>query len=243
MDLDVTNWRFLVAEDLGLLARLHDREADAALLDHLRGAPASEWLNLKLDDAEDARAAFDFLDNALRAASQDQAPLDELAAEYANIYLNCRYQAAPTESYWLDDDGLERQAPMFAVRKWYQKYEIKTENWRLRPDDHLVLELAFIAYILKNENGIPALKHAAQFLDQHLLRWIKDFSGRVLLRCNSAFYAGANILTASYVDRLRDVLADVADEPRPPPAEGRRESSKPDAKAETPYTPGCGPGW
>lgn len=243
MNPDVTNWRLLVAEDLGLLARIHDREADAAWLDHLRSAPAAEWLNLKLDDVEGAVAAYGFLDGALRDGPHGEKLLDELAAEYANIYLNCRYQASPTESYWLDEDGLERQAPMFAVRAWYQKYGIKTENWRLRSEDHLVLELAFIAHIMKHEDSMNGLKHAAQFLDQHLLRWIKDFSGRVVLRCNSAFYAGANILTASYIDRLRDVLADAASEPRPAPVEGKRESSTPGAKPETPYTPGCGPGW
>jgi putative dimethyl sulfoxide reductase chaperone len=214
-DHNMVNWRLLIAEDLGLLARFHDREADAAWLDHLRTAQACEWLNLKLDNEVDALAAFGFLDDALRETPPVQELLDELAAEYASIYLNCRYQASPTESYWLDEEGLERQAPMFAVRQWYQEYGIKTENWRVRPDDHLVLELAFLAHLIKLDDQISTLKQAAKFLDQHLLRWIKDFSSRIVLRCNSAFYAGANILTASYIDRLRDVLAEATDEPRP----------------------------
>jgi putative dimethyl sulfoxide reductase chaperone len=218
-DHNAVSWRLLIAEDLALLARLHDREADAAWLGHLRTAPASEWLNLNLDNKIDALTAFGLLDGALREAPSGQkAPnetLDELAAEYASIYLNCRYQASPTESYWLDEDGLERQAPMFAVRMWYQEYGIKTENWRMRPDDHLVLELAFLSYLIKLDERIFTLRQAAKFLDEHPLRWIKDFSSRIVLRCNSAFYAGANILTASYIDRLRDVLAETTDEPRP----------------------------
>jgi putative dimethyl sulfoxide reductase chaperone len=235
-------WRELAADDVELLARMHDREADQAWLDHLRSAPAGEWLNLNLDDAEDAKAAYGFLDEALAGAAADARLLDDLAAEYANIYLNCRYQASPTESYWLDDERLERQAPMFAVRRWYQDYGIKTENWRIRPDDHLVLELAFIVHLLRLDGETATLKHAAQFLDQHLLRWIKDFSSRIVLRCNSAFYAGANILTASYLDRLRDVLVIAANEPRAV-VEGKRAGNAQDAGKETPYAPGHGPGW
>ncbi len=69
----------------------------------------------------------------------DQHALDELAAAYADVYLRHTYRAAPTESVWLTEDGLERQAPMFRCREFYRRHELRVTDWANRTDDHLVV--------------------------------------------------------------------------------------------------------
>jgi len=127
---------------------------------------------------EDSRAALFLLDEALRGlpAEIGGALLDDLAADYADIYLNYGLRAAPNESIWLDEDNLAMQAPMFEVRALYQRHGLQVPNWRQRADDHLVHELQFLAHLLEPQTG-DTLGEAAAFLDEHLLLWLPDFCG------------------------------------------------------------------
>jgi hypothetical protein len=82
-------------------------------------------------------------------------------------------------------------------------------------------------------------------MDEHLLRWLEDFAGRVVTHCMTPFYAGLAALTAVYCDQLRDCLARILDEPRPA-AEQIGQSPQPQpAVRETPlrYMPGIAPSW
>jgi TorA maturation chaperone TorD len=120
----------------------------------------------------------------------EEAVLNDLAADFAGIYLNNRYHVTPYESPWCTDEGLMRQAPMIQVRQWYQKYDLLAKEWKKRPDDYIALELELVAHLLALEDREESLAEAAQFLDEHLLRWVKPFAMEVSARCNSRFYAG-----------------------------------------------------
>jgi TorA maturation chaperone TorD len=173
-----------------------------------------------------------------------QPVLDELAADYAAIYLTYAYHASPCESVWLDQENLAMQAPMFQVREFYKLFDLVAADWRTRPDDHLVLELLFLAALFRDEHP-QALPEAARFFDSHLMRWLPLFGQRVAARCATPFYAGAARLTAAYCDELRDLLADLLGEPRPS-AEEVEASMRPRQVAEVaPVTffPGLAPSW
>ena len=43
--------------------------------------------------------------------------------------------------------GLQQQAPMFDVKAWYKRHNLVSQDWAKRPDDHLVVELRFLAYL------------------------------------------------------------------------------------------------
>ncbi|MGZ8219633.1 molecular chaperone TorD family protein [Methylomagnum sp.] len=77
---------------------------------------------------------------ALQAAP-DTAFLDDLAADFAAIYLTGAFGASPYESYWLSDDHLICQDAMFDMRTLYAGAGLKVPDWRMRPDDHLVFQL------------------------------------------------------------------------------------------------------
>ena len=232
-----------LAEDAAMLAALHDRELTAETIAALRevGFPANLGL---LPQGEQAQQTWSRMDAALPSET-DPATLDRLAADYAAIYLTGAYGASPCESVWLDDDHLACQAPMFALRELYAEAGLAAVDWRRRPDDHLVLQLLFIAHALRKAEGPDDLRRLAAMLDEHLLRWLPDFAGRVAARAETPFFAVLGRLTFVWCEQLRDLLAERLGEARPARAE-TEACLKPPRHVEdaTPaYLPGAAPSW
>ncbi|WP_456405253.1 TorD/DmsD family molecular chaperone [Thiolapillus sp.] len=237
-------FRKQTAEDLELLAVLHDREPDAHLLQQLKHADFPKILALNLE-GEAGLQAIELMQKAIADLPDAMTTelLDELAADYASIYLNHNIHASPEESVWLDEDSLICQDSMFQVRNWFEKYGLEISNWRIRPDDHLVYQLQFIAHLLEQDDGLETLEEAATFMDEHLLRWLGDFGLRVSQRCDTLYFAGAAALTASYCEELRDLLAEILQQPRPSKKE-IEERMQPKQTAEpvsVKFVPGIGP--
>ena len=237
--------RAAAVDDLALIARLHHAELDDTTLDALRQTQFPHGLGFRLRSLHGQQA----LAHLAAVMADFSMPMevglrDELAADYAAIYLTYGYQASPCESVWLDEENLGMQAPMFQVREFYRFFDLVAEDWRRRSDDHLVLELQFLAWLLGSTNP-QALPEAARFLDEHLLRWVPQFARRVATRCATPFYAGLATLTAAYCDELRDVLAQVLESPRPS-AEAVEARMKPRPQAQAvpmTYMPGAAPSW
>jgi len=207
-----------VAEDLQLLATIHDAEPGAVLLNELKAQVFPSCLTL-LPDTQPGTDAMALMHQALSALPDDpdQVTLDDLAADYASIYLNHNISASPEESVWLDEDSLMCQQSMFQVRSWYESHGLGIPDWRL--------------------------EQAAMFMDEHLLRWLGNFGERVLARCDTPYFAGAAALTAAYCEALRDILAEVLQQPRPS-REEIEERMQPRQQTESvpvAFTPGIGP--
>jgi TorA maturation chaperone TorD len=232
-----------LAEDAEMLAALHDRELTAGTIAVLREVRFPSNLAMLPAD-EGARQAWRAMAAALPRQA-DTATLDRLAADYAAIYLTGAYGASPCESVWLDEDRLVCQAPMFALRELYAAAGLVATDWRKRPDDHLVLQLLYLAHALRSVEGADDLRRLAAMLDEHLLRWLPDFAARVAQRCEQPFFAGLARLTFVWCERLRDFLAERLGEPRPT-REQIEERLKPSREPEpTPlaYLPGASPSW
>lgn len=242
-------FRTAAADDLRLLASLHDRELDGERIHALWLEGYEDFLGLRLMGAPAHRAL-----GLLRAGLTDipsslgAESLDRLAADYADIYLTNGLRASPCESVWLDEDGLVMQGPMFDVRACYSRHGLAVPDWRRRSDDHLVHQLQFLAFLLAPDEGQEGadLTEVARFLDEHPLLWIDRFAERVAARCETRFYAGLALLTAAYLDELRGVLADLAQVPRPSPEEMEARRRPAVALAVPPpstFVPGSGPVW
>jgi TorA maturation chaperone TorD len=235
------NLQRAMADDFRLLACLHDREPTAAQLEELRAYPMADYLGLRLVTRAGI-SALETLDNALASFGSPPSPaeLDALAVDYADIYLTHRCRAAPSESVWTNDEQLERQDAMFAVRAWYGRHGLRAEGWARRPDDHLVTELAFTAHLLRELPAPVGMIEAAHFLDRHLLRWAAPFFRRVAERCATPYFMGLAGLSEAYLDEARDMIEAVCALPRPT-IEASKASG--DSFCATPFVPGAGPGW
>jgi TorA maturation chaperone TorD len=106
---------------------------------------------------------------------------------------------------------------MFDMRELYAADGLAVPDWRMRPDDHLVFQLQFVA---KRLGRLASLSDAdfthqaddlwrslATLLDHHLLRWLPDFATRVSVRCDTEFYAALFLLTHVWCEQLRDLIA------------------------------------
>ncbi len=238
-------FRKRVAEDLQLLAVLHDREPDKSLLQELRKVEFPDCLTL-LPDTEPGKDAMAQMQQGLSSLSvePDLDTLNELAADYASIYLNHAISASPAESVWIDEDSLMCQTSMFQVRSWYETYGLGIPDWRLRPDDHLVYQLQFLSRLLDKDDQMETLRLMARFMDEHLLRWLGNFAERVVTRCATPYFAGAAAVTATYCEQLRDILAELLEESRPTREEIDERMQPVGVQAEempVQFMPGIGP--
>lgn len=236
----------LAADDLRLLAHLHDRELTPELLSELRRCPMASRLAIRPDVDEDF-AAFLLMDEALASRACDGSPahMDLLHADFAAIYLNHTYSVSPNEGVWLEPEGLDRQEPMFEVRRWYQHYGMQAPDWRKRPDDNLVLQLQFIAHLLEGPTP-DASKDAAAFMDHHILRWIEHFAERIAHRCDTQFYAGLALVTAVHLKALRKTLVNAVGMPlveMEPIEEEKRRRREAAQEAAARFLPGVAPSW
>ncbi len=204
-----------IAEDLRFLALLHDRELTDTLVRRLRELPFQKCLRRRAG-ADTVVDLSRRIDQALARLPTpiDQAVLDDLAADYAAIYLTHAFGTSPCASVWLDDDGLARQQPMFAIRSFYRRYALEMDHWHVRSDDHLVPVLQFLAH-LHDLGNHRAHMDAVQFLDRHVLTWIDDFADRIGQRSRSPFYVPLIALTAAYLAEIRERLFEKTGIPRP----------------------------
>ncbi|MDD5295440.1 MAG: molecular chaperone TorD family protein [Rhodocyclaceae bacterium] len=203
-----------IAEDALTLAILHDRELDAKSVAVLRDVGFPDNLGLLPEEGAGkgawrlARLALEALPETMGAAE-----LDDLAADFAAIYLTGACGASPCESVWLDDDHLAFQGRMFDLGQTYREHGLVNPDRRHRPDDHLALQLEFIAHLLKKAYTDEDWHHLARHLDEHLLRWLPDFAQRVVHGGATVFYAGLAAVTATWCRRLRTVIAEMLQEP------------------------------
>lgn len=224
-----TRWR-LAAEDLQALAWLHVKER---CTDELHTLAASGFpVGLSLLDA--GHPTVRALVTALAQLAEGDTALrrhcdDDLAADYAAIYLTNALRASPYESVWRDEDQLMMQEPTFAVRAFYRRHGIAVPDWRCMPDDHIAHELDFVAHLL--ERG--ETREAARFLRHHLLTWLPGFAAAVDRRAQTRFYAALAGLTLACCESLSAKLPEVKVLP-PLVADTPARGNTPPA--------GCGPG-
>ncbi|MDR2991015.1 MAG: molecular chaperone TorD family protein, partial [Burkholderiaceae bacterium] len=191
------SWPRMAAEDLRALAWLHERERPPRVLAELYAngfpatltlvAPDDPWLR-GMEAALRALADPHCDDEQLSVPATSE---DELAADYAAIYLTYALRASPNESVWRDEDHLMLQEPTFAVRAFYRRHGVQVADWRRRADDHLVTEREFGALLLEREER----KEAARFLKAHMLTWLPELAARVTQRAATPFYAALAGLT------------------------------------------------
>jgi len=239
----------VLAEDVSTLAILQDRELSPAVLAGLKDLKFPGNLGLLPTD-DMSRKAFRMMQEVVASfpAAPDAAFMDDLAADFAAIYLTGALSASPYESYWLSDDHLICQDAMFDMRTLYAAAGLAVPDWRMRPDDHLVFQLQFLAHLLAKADKDDDWRSLATFLDYHLLRWLPDFTGRVVSRCDTPFYAALALLTDVWCQQLRGLIVQHLGEARLT-AEAIEEQLSSRRIAEVKEVPihfvpgGAGPSW
>lgn len=193
------------AEDLRLLSWLHVQERSLETLLKLAAGGFPE--GLAIGDTAESAAMRNTLATLAKAADP-VAQSDDLAADFAAIYLTHGYRVSPCESVWHDEDHLAWQEPTFAVRDWYRRYDLAVSDWRALPDDHLAHQMEFVAWLLEKNEA----EAAARFMDAHLLTFLPDFCTLIAERAATDFYRTLAGITRATVAALRQQLPEVEPE-------------------------------
>jgi TorA maturation chaperone TorD len=136
-----------------------------------------------------------------------------LEAEYARLFVGPGAVVAPPwESVHVSQERLLFQRETFEVRAWYARFGLEAPNLHAEPDDHIGLELSFVAHLatlglraIQVQDGDrlrEALDAQRQFLAEHLGMWGPDWCARLEETSGSDFYRGLALLTRGTLSEI-----------------------------------------
>ena len=194
-------------------------------------APDREWLDPLVKDDIFAEAPFGGAQPDTKAgliqlrawsrANRDgisDVALEALQAEYTRLFIGPGPVAAPPwESVYFSEERLLFQRETFQVRDWYARFELTVPNLHREPDDHIGLELSFVAHLAElalkaiqaheHEGFQEALEAQRCFLAEHLFKWGPGWCSCVEATSDSEFYRGLALVTRGALSALSEWLA------------------------------------
>lgn len=138
-------------------------------------------------DIEIARAAFDELFAGEKAdavvgflsALKVAEPNDDLKREYTRLFVGPdKLKAAPWESVYLSGDRMIFQESTLKVRNHYRSQGFIPELYPKVADDHIALELDYLAKLAERATGrdLESMQASKAFLEEHVLAWTPDYA-------------------------------------------------------------------
>ncbi len=195
------------------------RQEMQALAYHFLGrcfyeAPRAEWLAAFAGDrlfeawpfpSCDARTAAGVAQLAEFCEHWDPAQLGALTWDFNRLFVGPgEMLAAPWESVYRSKTKLTFQEPTLQVRELYERFGMRAPAIHREPDDHLGLELAFVATLSDLAAQAAAAGDCAQlarcfeaqkdFLRGHLLAWSPACLELVDKHAQTGYYRGAALL-------------------------------------------------
>lgn len=192
------------------LARAFRTAPDDAFIAALRAAADERPED---DPLADFFAEFADLDD-------EQARID-LAADYNRLFLGMGPQPVPPyESVYTSEEGLLMQDARDEVVRAYQAAGLEVGKDFGLPEDHLALELEFMASLAQRaaaafeageaEQAWQLVADSRAFLTDHLAVWVPAFSADVAARARTTFYEGLAALAREQVAADAEVLVEVS---------------------------------
>jgi len=193
--------------------------------------PAKDWLQPLVDDEVFTEAPFAetqpdvvtglaLLEKWGQVYQQDNdsdAVFKALQVDYTNLFTGMRkLPVAPWESVYFSEERLVFQEQTMDVRAWYRQYGLEVVNLKSEPDDHIGLELSFVAHLARL--GLIALETgsaaefqemlAAQraFLAKHLFLWAPLWCEQILEYARTDFYRGIALVIRGALAELSYLL-------------------------------------
>lgn len=194
----------------------------------LYNQPDKIWLNSMIEeevfgevpysgDQAETKLGMELFQNWIQNRNKglDEEAFKDISADYTRLMVGVgKVLAPPWESVYFSEDRLVFQEQTLAVRNWYRRFGLELENLHKEPDDHIGLELSFIAYLA--ELQVKALEEQdvkkyellndakRQFIEEHLLMW--GFSWCLLVKENAKtdFYKGLGHMTMGALYALAD---------------------------------------
>ena len=187
--------------------------------------PEKHWLQPLLDEDLFAEAPFAEQQTKviqgltlLRKWSQEYETtltpdlLNDLKADYTRLFTGLiKIPVAPWESVFFTEERLVFQKQTQDVRGWYRRYGMAVTNQYKEPEDHIGLELTFIAHLAKiglaalaTQNEVDfegALAAQRDFAAKHLFLWAPLWCSLIQEYAQTDFYRGlAQIVNGALIE-------------------------------------------
>ena len=161
--------------------------------------------NGNLQELEEIHDGGKILRNVFEHMTAEQ--IDRENEEYQRLFIGPGPLVAPPwESYYRSREHLLFEEWTYQIREQYHLFGLQYKNENNEPDDHLLLELEFMLYLVdsclqetKTDRLVELISSQIHFLENHLTMWIPYFCKRIIEQTNSQLYLGASML-------LEDIL-------------------------------------
>jgi TorA-specific chaperone len=146
------------------------------------------------------------MQSALNVEGSAAAVALKLAAAYTQLFdgVGGSKTVSLYESAHVCASGRLFQAPSGDMEKLLRQSDISTDAAFREPPDHLSIELAFLARLIRH--GADRMAQTALLLDDHLLVWVPAFADRCRECDRTGFYAGAAQLLTAFLTAQRIAL-------------------------------------
>lgn len=198
----------LVGEALlfGLLGRILYGELDKAWLESLIAEDVFGEAPFGADQTEIQHG----LELLSRWSTENHGGISEqefknMKADQLRLLIGIDRVLAPVwESVYFNESRLVFQKQTLEVREWFARFNLEIERINKEPDDHIGLELSFIAHLASRALQVveedqktfdELLQAQRDFLTEHLLRWGPAWAKLVKQHADTDFYRGIAHLT------------------------------------------------
>ena len=198
----------------------------------LYASPEKEWIHSLMaekvfDDIPfaagqaDAARGLSLIQNWNSAVwdKDPSAAFSDLETDYLNLFIGAgKVLAPPWESVYSSEERLVFQEETLQVRAWYRRYGLQSEQLYHEPDDHIGLELSFLAHLAQlalqasEQNDetrfAKILRDQQAFLTEHPLRWTQTWCDLVDEHARTDFYRGVALLVNGALRETNGFLQD-----------------------------------
>ncbi|MGI9862154.1 molecular chaperone TorD family protein [Moorella naiadis] len=190
------------------LARVYQEGPNQEML----GALAGEQFLAELaadSQNEDLTAGCRQMQVELAAHREDlEAYHQELQEDYNRLFVGPGHlEAPPWESVYRSQEHLLFSEKTLAVREFYRSFGLESKKKNQEPDDHLGLELEFMAWLCREaaakvqDGGVceKLLTGQKRFLQEHLEQWVPALTADIQRAARTDFFRGLARLTRGWL--------------------------------------------
>jgi len=194
------------------LSRSFSKEVDRTFLQSL--SEVSNSMQASFGDVEESHLSHgmellkDFCSEIRRA--DEETIIGDLARHYAFLFLGVGSEnVALCESAYRNEGGLLFQSAYFDILEKYREVGLSKREDFSEPEDHLSLELAYLAHLSRQtissiETGNEArakkyCQYQLNFVKDHLLSWVPQFAKSLSEISPSNFYKALAYLLEGYI--------------------------------------------
>ena len=130
--------------------------------------------------------------------------LEDLLWDYTRLFVGpYKLPCPPWESVYISPKKLMMQEACDEIRDFHNEIGLTINNPDVMPD-HIGAELNFLAVLYKKMESAPEERPyfadiAKRFLDEHLTKWIPQFTSDMAEAANSLFYKALALVTRDFI--------------------------------------------